>query len=125
MSQSLGLTGSLKIQTLHSAGTMGQGMTSEITVFTENRKFVLFWRTRFARGRRLIGELSAPVPPNACVKIDCKDSLVLGEVLACWREGSTVFAAIEVHQILNGLAELMSMREEISPQLRPTGTGLN
>jgi hypothetical protein len=111
------------MQTLNPYGAVRLDTKVQIPVFTENRKVVLLWRARFSRGRRLVGELSGPVPPNVCVQIDCKDSLVLGVVLACWREGTIVFAAIEVHQVLNRLAELMSMREDLLPQHRPTRAG--
>ena len=63
-------------------------------------------------GRRLIAQVSEFMKAETCVRIDGDDSLVLGEVLGCWREGSTTFAAIELLQALNGLNELAHFREE-------------
>jgi hypothetical protein len=59
-------------------------------------------------GRRLIVRLSAPVSLDACVEIESDGALLLGEVLGCWREASSIFAAIELQQALTGLADLRS-----------------
>ena len=66
-------------------------------------------------GRRLIAGLSSPIPTDACVRIDGTDGFVLGEVRGCWREGSMIFGAIELHHALTGLTELAYMREEFEP----------
>ena len=60
-------------------------------------------------GRRLIAEVSEHLKPGACLRIDCEDALVLGEILGCWREKSATFAvvetfaAVELLQALTGL----------------------
>ena len=64
-------------------------------------------------GRRLVGRLSAPVPVEACIEIDCDDALLLGEVLGIWREGSSIFGAIEIQQALVGLDELKAIRNSL------------
>jgi len=85
-----------------------------MTLLSGNSESVLFCRARSLRGRRLIAELSGPAHLNACVKIDREGSLVLGEVLACWREGTGVVAVIELQQALTGYAGLASEWEEVS-----------
>ena len=73
-------------------------------------------------GRRLIAQVSEYLKPDTCVRIDCDDAFLLGEILGCWREGPATFAAMELLQALTGLEELARLREEHwdSPQpLRP------
>ena len=60
-------------------------------------------------GRRLIVRLSAVVPTSACIRIDCDDALLLGEVLGCWRQSSLIFAAVELQQAVTGFAKLRSV----------------
>ena len=84
----------------------------EVTNLSEDSESVLFCRVRLLQGRRLIGELSAPAPPHACIRIDCEDAIILGEVVACWHESGVAVAAIDLQQALTGLGELASMREE-------------
>jgi hypothetical protein len=57
-------------------------------------------------GRRLIAQISEYLKPGDCVRIDCYDAFLLGEISGCWQEESTIFAAIELEQALTGLAEL-------------------
>jgi hypothetical protein len=66
-------------------------------------------RLRKLEGRRLTARLSAVVPPDTCIKIECNDAVLYGEVLWCWLEGSSVFGAIELQQALVGLSELSSV----------------
>jgi hypothetical protein len=63
-------------------------------------------------GRRLIAEVSESVKLDTCVRIDCRDGLLLGETLACWREGTAIFAAVELLQALTGLEKLATLGEE-------------
>lgn len=66
-------------------------------------------------GRRLIAQISEYLKPNECVRIDCDDAFVVGEVLGCWREGSTIFTAIDLQQAMTGLAELCRTSSGIQP----------
>jgi hypothetical protein len=70
-------------------------------------------------GRRLIARVSEHLKPDTCVRIDCDDAFLLGEILGCWREESATFAAVELLQALTGLEKLTRLREEdwYSPQL--------
>jgi hypothetical protein len=70
-------------------------------------------------GRRLIAEVSEYVKPDTCVRIDCRDGLLLGETLACWRKGTAIFAAVELLQALTGLEKLATVREERWGLTRP------
>jgi hypothetical protein len=57
-------------------------------------------------GQRLFVQVSEHLKPATCVRIDCKDAFVLGEVLGCWREQSATFAVVKLLQELSGLEEL-------------------
>ena len=57
-------------------------------------------------GQRLIAQISENLKPGTCVRIDCEDAFVLGEILACWGENSATFAVVKVGQVLTGLEEL-------------------
>src|ERR1019366_158606 len=73
-------------------------------------------------GRRLIARVSEYLKSDTCVRIDCVDTFLLGEILGCWREGPATFAAVELLQALTGLEELARLREKYwdSPQpLKP------
>lgn len=59
--------------------------------------------------RRLIARVSESLAAGECIRINARDSFVLGEVLGCWREGQAVFAAIELQHALTRLAELAAM----------------
>jgi hypothetical protein len=73
-------------------------------------------------GRRLIARVSEYLKSDTCVRIDCDDTFLLGEILGCWREGPATFAAVELLQALTGLEELARLQEKYwdSPQpLKP------
>ena len=57
-------------------------------------------------GQRLFVQVSEHLKPATCVRIDCKDAFVLGEVLGCWREQSATLAVVKLLQELSGLEEL-------------------
>jgi hypothetical protein len=85
----------------------------QITVLSTNGLFpVVDCRMQILDGRRIVATLSTPVVPDACIRIDCKDAALYGEVLGCWQEGSSIFGAIELHQAVTGLSELSAMRRE-------------
>jgi hypothetical protein len=63
-------------------------------------------------GRRLTAQVSEYTQPDACVRIDCDDAFLLGEIIGCWREGPAIFAAVELFQALTGLKELARFNEE-------------
>jgi hypothetical protein len=68
--------------------------TDEFSVFCSHTHLV---------GRRLVAQVSAPVAPGTCIRIENSDAMMLGEVLGIWREGPTIFAAIELQHSLAGL----------------------
>jgi len=63
---------------------------------------------QLVRGR-LIAQVSECLRPNTCVRIECDDALLLGEVLGCWREGLATFVAVQVLHGLTGLGALASL----------------
>src|ERR1035437_1316881 len=70
-------------------------------------------------GRRLIAQVSEYVKPDTCVRIDCNDAFLLGEILGCWREGPATFAAVQLLQALTGLEQLARFREECLDLAQP------
>jgi hypothetical protein len=91
-------------------------------VLDEARGHLASGRVAQLVGRRLIAQVSEYLKPETCVRIDCDDTFLLGEILGCWREGSATFAAVKLLQVLTGLEELASLQEEYwdSPQpLKP------
>jgi hypothetical protein len=67
-------------------------------------------------GGRLIAKVAEPLRPNTCVKIECDETLLFGEVLGCWREGFATFIAVQMFHGLTGLEELASWLESGTPQ---------
>jgi hypothetical protein len=61
---------------------------------------------------RLIVRLSQPVAGGSCIRIDCEDALLLGEVLGSWRQDLSIFAAIQFQQVLAGLTQLRSVCDD-------------
>jgi hypothetical protein len=93
--------------------TVAMAPQFRMTLLNEDADSILFCQVQHLFGRRLVAKLSGPVLRNTCVRIDCEDSSVLGEVLSCWYEEAAVVAAIELDQALTGLAELAVLREEV------------
>jgi hypothetical protein len=62
-------------------------------------------------GRRLIVQVSEYMNREDAVRIDSGDAFVLGEVLGSWREGSNIFAAIELRQALTSVSEFAGWGE--------------
>jgi len=60
---------------------------------------------RHLAGRRLIARFSSALPAGTCVRINCEDSFLLGEVLECWREDGETVAALDIVQALTRLSE--------------------
>ncbi len=69
-------------------------------------------------GRRLIAQVWESLEPERCIRIDCVDAFLLGETLGCWREGSAIFVAVELHQALTGLERLAKLGGESWEQPR-------
>lgn len=63
-------------------------------------------------GRRLIARLSTRIVADACIRIDCNDAALYGEVFGCWQEGASIFGAIELRHALTGLSALAAIRQE-------------
>ena len=68
-------------------------------------------------GNRMIVRLSSPVPPRTCVRIDFDGAMVLGEVLGAWRDGPSLFSAIELHHTVTRFG-LVDPRFWSSPSVR-------
>ena len=62
-------------------------------------------------GGRLIAQVSEHLKSNTCVRIDCEDALLFGEVLGCWREGCAMLVAVQVLHAVTGLRALARLRE--------------
>ena len=81
-------------------------------VLDDDRGHVASGRIARLMGRNLTAQVSERLKPETCVRIDCDDAFLLGEVRSCWREGLAIFAAIELRHALTGLKELARLREE-------------
>jgi hypothetical protein len=77
-----------------------------LTVFAGGQESSLVCQPQLRAGRRLIALLSGAAPQGALVKIHCGDSLLFGEVCACWQDAGTIHAVIELNEVLAGLSEL-------------------
>jgi hypothetical protein len=82
------------------------------TVLDEGSGHMASGRVAHLVGRRLIAQVSEYLKPDTCVRIECEDSFLLGEILGCWREGTATFAEMELLQAVTGLEELAKLREE-------------
>ena len=65
-------------------------------------------------GRRLIAEVTRWLQPDTCVRIDCRNAMLLGETLGCWSEGDATFVALELQQALTGIRELTRHQSDLS-----------
>jgi hypothetical protein len=75
-------------------------------VYSGASEFTLMCRPTQRLGRRLLAVLSDAAPIGAMVRIDCGESLVFGEVWACWSNGGSVHAVLQLSEVLTGHAEL-------------------
>ena len=57
-------------------------------------------------GSRMIFAVGEVLPATAAVRIDNGETLLLGEVQGCWRDGETIFAAVGLKQELAGFREV-------------------
>lgn len=79
-------------------------------------------------GSRFIAEVSELLERDTCVRINCRDGLLLGEIRGCWREGPAIVAAVELLHSLMGLQELASAHEGLglaklpAPGIRQKGS---
>ena len=79
-----------------------------LTVLNRPEKHSVLGKAIRLVGCRLIALTSESLNPETCIQIDCEDAFLLGEILGCWQENGVTFAAIELRQVLGGLAELRS-----------------
>jgi hypothetical protein len=79
-----------------------------MTVYTAASEFHLTCRPTQQLGRRFLAVLSDAAPIGAVVKMDCGESLVFGEVWACWANSGTVHAVLELREILSGHTEIVT-----------------
>jgi hypothetical protein len=78
----------------------------QMTVYTGASEFSLTCRPTQRLGRRFLAVLSDAAPIGGVVRIDCGDSLVLGEVWACWSNGGVVHAVLELRDVVVGHTEI-------------------
>jgi hypothetical protein len=57
-------------------------------------------------GRRFLAILSEAAPIGAVVRLECGESLVFGEIWACWSNGAVVHAVLQLSEVLTGYKEL-------------------
>ena len=65
------------------------------------------------QGKRLILEVSEPLPASAAVTVEYNDALFLGEVLICRETNGLCKVEIKVEQILTGLQSLIALRSRL------------
>jgi hypothetical protein len=58
-------------------------------------------------GGRLIVMLADRVEPDAAIRFDAADSLILGEIAGCWEDDGAIYAAIALRNCLNGVSTLL------------------
>ena len=71
-------------------------------------------RVKNASGRGLALETAGPVLPGTALKIEFKDSVVLGEAVYCRNGKSTYLVGVELDQVLCGLTELGKKLQEFA-----------
>lgn len=77
-----------------------------MTVYTGASESTLTCMPTQRLGRRLLAVLSDTAPIGAVVRIDCGESLVFGEVWACWSNDGVVHAVLQLSELLTGHTEL-------------------
>ena len=60
--------------------------------------------------------MANPVPIGTAVKIECDDSILLGEALYCRDDGGTFFVGVELEHALYGLVELGRILREFAEE---------
>lgn len=65
------------------------------------------------QGKRLILEVSAPVPAFTAVTVEYNDALFLGEVITCAEVNGLCKVEVKVEQILTGLQSLIALRARL------------
>ena len=83
-----------------------------LRVLTKDKEQTLSCSVVTLDGRRLVAKLPTLTPLDTAVQIDCDDAFLLGEIVGSWREGSEIFAAIELQQAVTGLRQLASLRDQ-------------
>jgi hypothetical protein len=67
-------------------------------------------------GRRLIATIAETVVEGTCVSIPCREGRLLAEVIGCWRERQTNFAAFDmVHAMCESNSAWLQRLPEHSP----------
>ena len=89
-----------------------------LTVLDTREKHTVAGRVVKLVGRRLIAQISEYLRTETCIRIDCSDAFLLGEVIGCWQEGN-VTCIIDFQQALVGLRELAKYMQEPPLALRP------
>ena len=67
-------------------------------------------------GRGMGLAMANPVPIGTAVKIECDDSILLGEALYCRDDGGTFFVGVELEHALYGLVELGRILREFAEE---------
>jgi hypothetical protein len=87
-----------------------------VTMLGDN-PFCLPGRVVNVSGRGMRIAIPSPLPDGAAVRVDWENSLVLGEVRYCAKEGSWYMLGIEMEHGLPDLASLARLAERISEQV--------
>jgi hypothetical protein len=74
-------------------------------------------RATRSESRRLVAQVPEYLKPEACVRIDSHEGLVLGVAIGCWREGQATIAVFKLRHVLHGtqMAGIVRAIEELSP----------
>jgi hypothetical protein len=82
------------------------GTEFRLTALGEGEQESLNCRIETLVGHRLTARVPKLLGRNTCVKVDCGDAFVLGEVLDSWEDSTAIFSAIKLREALVGLQEL-------------------
>ena len=82
-----------------------------MTVLNSNDRREILARVVTLSGRKLIAQLPEHLPSHTCIRIDCSDAFLLGEVIGYWQDGSAT-CVIDLQHALTGLRELASYASE-------------
>lgn len=91
---------------------------ASLTVLDDSDAAAIPGRIVNASGAGLGLDLEAPVAPGAAARVDCGESLFLGEVKYCRAQGAGFQAGVRVDHAIYGLASLARELMEEQPAAR-------
>lgn len=93
----------MDVAELHSPINTAVQMGSTLTVLDDDAPRTVPYTIQQLTGRQMLARLPVPILAERASRSRQKDTLVLGEVLACWSQGDSVFVRIELHEALTGI----------------------